>query len=304
MKWVYVLKFVLLLGLLLPLRSIAQEEESAGISLEEYNDEFQELFFEALKQKGIENYDKAINALLKCKELDPESHAVDHELGRVYQLNRQLALAEEYALMALKGQPGNLWYLNTYLGMMNIQSLDLDDLKGKIPLDNPKLKENLAVILVEKERYELAAGLLKKLQKSAFTTDLLARISDSLERKNNKINSPAVEGEENTGDPLGMTERELQDLLDKREYAEVNKRSTEALEAYPLQPFFYYAKGVALNGISDFKNAAEYLSMGLDFIDDDQELRNKFYNELAVAYQGLGDPAKANTYLSKMKNRS
>lgn len=44
-----------------PYQACAQEEESAEISLELYSDEFQEYFFEALKQKGIENYDKAIN---------------------------------------------------------------------------------------------------------------------------------------------------------------------------------------------------------------------------------------------------
>jgi hypothetical protein len=45
------------------------EEESAAVSLEAYTDEFQEHFFEALKQKGIENYDKAINELLVCRQL-------------------------------------------------------------------------------------------------------------------------------------------------------------------------------------------------------------------------------------------
>ena len=36
------------------------------------SDEFQELFFEALKQKAITNYDKAIEALEKCIEIDPK----------------------------------------------------------------------------------------------------------------------------------------------------------------------------------------------------------------------------------------
>ncbi|NNK10272.1 MAG: hypothetical protein HKP08_02920, partial [Flavobacteriaceae bacterium] len=113
MKWVYLFKLVLLMAVIMPFRGIAQVEESAEISLEENTDEFQELFFEALKQKGIENYDKAINALLKCKEIDPQSHVVDHELAKTYQLNNQFALAQEYALLALNSQAENLWYLNT-----------------------------------------------------------------------------------------------------------------------------------------------------------------------------------------------
>lgn len=35
--------------------SFAQEEESAELFLDEYTDEFQETFFEGLKQKGIQN---------------------------------------------------------------------------------------------------------------------------------------------------------------------------------------------------------------------------------------------------------
>jgi tetratricopeptide (TPR) repeat protein len=303
MKWVYLLKFVLLLGPMLPYVGLAQEEESAEISLEDYTDAFQESFFEALKQKGIENYDKAINALLKCKELDPDSHVVDHELARAYKLDNQIALAQEYALNALQKQPENLWYLNTYLGMMNMKSLELNTLKSKIPYGNPKLKENLAAILVEKGEYELASELLKQLKKTTFTEQLLGRIADSLERKNNKTYTPSV-GKEEKEDPLRAMVRKLQDLMDRGRYEELNEESTEALEGYPLQPFFYFTKGVALNGISDFEQAVEYLTMGLDFIDQDVELTNNFYRQLAVSYRALGESAKANMYLSKIKNGS
>ena len=39
-------------------------------------EKFQEYFFEALKQKGIENYDRAVVSLLKCVELDDTEAAV------------------------------------------------------------------------------------------------------------------------------------------------------------------------------------------------------------------------------------
>ena len=82
--------FIFALGLvLIPGPSYAQEnefkeEESSEVFLEEYTDEFQEKFFEALKQKGIENYDRAVNLLLECKRLDPNNSVLDHELpGRI-----------------------------------------------------------------------------------------------------------------------------------------------------------------------------------------------------------------------------
>ena len=61
----------------------AQEEVSAEISLEKNIDEFQEHFFEALKQRGIENYEKAIVSLLKCKRIT-NSATLDFELGKNY----------------------------------------------------------------------------------------------------------------------------------------------------------------------------------------------------------------------------
>ncbi|WP_282016927.1 tetratricopeptide repeat protein [Salegentibacter mishustinae] len=69
--------------------SFAQEKE---VMLEDVNqddlgnvtDEFQEQFFEALKQKGIENYEKAILALEECQRLEPNNPVVYFEMARNY----------------------------------------------------------------------------------------------------------------------------------------------------------------------------------------------------------------------------
>jgi tetratricopeptide (TPR) repeat protein len=45
---------------------------------------FQKFFFEALSQKAIENYDKAIIALEKCQNIDPNNAAVYFELSKNY----------------------------------------------------------------------------------------------------------------------------------------------------------------------------------------------------------------------------
>ena len=47
-------------------------------------DEFQEYFFEALKQKAIENYELAITALKKAEQLQPNNAVVFFELGKNY----------------------------------------------------------------------------------------------------------------------------------------------------------------------------------------------------------------------------
>ncbi|MBC7525238.1 MAG: cytochrome C biosynthesis protein, partial [Flavobacterium sp.] len=45
---------------------------------------FEDSFYESLKQKGIENYDKAIESLEKCKDLQPQNAIIYYELGKNY----------------------------------------------------------------------------------------------------------------------------------------------------------------------------------------------------------------------------
>lgn len=89
MKRNFLISFILLGCLFLRTGVIAQEDK---LSEEEINqddlgnvtDEFQEYFFEALKQKGIENYEKAITALEACAKLDPGKAVVYFEMGKNY----------------------------------------------------------------------------------------------------------------------------------------------------------------------------------------------------------------------------
>ena len=80
--------FLILLLLMVSQYGIAQEiapkEEINIDDLGDVSDEFQEYFFEALKQKAITNYDKAIEALEKCIEIDSDSDFLYLELGKNY----------------------------------------------------------------------------------------------------------------------------------------------------------------------------------------------------------------------------
>ncbi|MBT8320123.1 MAG: hypothetical protein KJO90_00480 [Eudoraea sp.] len=128
----------------------AQEKESAEVFLEEYTDQFQECFFEALKQKSIANYDKAINLLLQCGKYSSNQKVLDYELARVYMANKQYLKAQDYALRALNDQPENPWILSTLLGILRAQGSDLQLFQERIPWDNITLKKNLASLYFEK----------------------------------------------------------------------------------------------------------------------------------------------------------
>ena len=79
----------------------AQEEESSELFTESYTDQFQEAFFEALKQKGIENYDRAEELMLEAKKYDPNNLVVDYELARILILAQDYNRAIPLALTAL-----------------------------------------------------------------------------------------------------------------------------------------------------------------------------------------------------------
>ncbi|MCB0372972.1 MAG: hypothetical protein KDD31_08190 [Muricauda sp.] len=185
--------------------SYAQEEqESAEVYLEEYTDEFQENFFEALKQKGIQNYDRAIDLFLKCKQLEPNNSVVDYELGKAYLLDKKYVQAQEYAIEALLSEPTDFWYLDNLLTVLEKQGSPIEAIKQQIPYDNPKLKENMALSFFKKQKYEDALKVLKELQNSTLASDLERKINDSLQKGKEKMEAPVVKGPTNENDPVGQ----------------------------------------------------------------------------------------------------
>ena len=301
---------ILFLGLvLIPCISFAQEEipeidveESAEVFLEEYSDDFQENFFEALKQKGIENYDKAINLLLECKQLQPNNIVVDHELAKAYLADGQPISGQEYAITSVNSEPGNLWYLDTLVELVQKQGNSIDRLKSRIPFSNNKLQENLALIYFKQRKYEKALEVLEPVDASTFSEDLESKIKDSIKKEeasSQKVEFTAV----NSGptDPTQAYKSRIDGLIRINSVQQLLSISEEALDSYPSQPYFYYAQGYALNKNGKHREAIEILEAGIDYLLNDVSLANKMYTQLADAYTALNNSAKANMYLSKVK---
>jgi tetratricopeptide (TPR) repeat protein len=89
--------------------SFAQTEpDSIAIA----KNEFEEHFFEALKQKGIENYDKAIIEIEKCLAKEPNNPVLHHELGKNYLALKNYPEAEKAFKKAIDLNPKERWYWN------------------------------------------------------------------------------------------------------------------------------------------------------------------------------------------------
>jgi tetratricopeptide (TPR) repeat protein len=282
-----------------------EEQESSEVYLEEYTDEFQESFFEALKQKGIQNYDRAVDLFLKCKQLDPTNSVVDYELAKAYLLDKQYIQAQEYAIRALNAEPTDFWYLDNLLSILEKQGVPWDTVKEQIPYSNGQLKQNLALGYFKKQKYQDALNILKEIGNSTFATDLTSKIKDSLEygKKEAETVVTRKEPQTNEDDPVARYRGQIDDLLADTNYKEALAISKEALDAYPLQPYFYYAYGAALNNTSNANKAIEVLESGLDYLlDDTDALANLLYKELSKAYTSIGNTSKANEYLNKIKS--
>ncbi len=286
--------------------SFAQEEqESAEVYLEEYTDEFQESFFEALKQKGIQNYDRAIDLFLKCKQLDPNDDVVDYELSKAYLLSKKFVQAQEYAIEALHAEPTDYWYLENLVSVLEQQGSPLEAIKAQIPYENQKLKENLALCYFKRKQYTDAQRILKELGSSPLAQELTRKINDSIQGEKDKMAVPVVveqKEERNTDDPVANFRVELEKLLAASDYKNALTVSKEALDTYPLQPYFYFAYGTALNNTSNPNKAIEVLESGLDYLLEDGPLQNNMYRELAKAYTQIGNSQKANEYLNKINS--
>ena len=128
-------------------------------------DEFQEYFFEALKQKGIENYDRAVDALHKCLNLNSKLPVIYFELGKNYNKLKNFGAAEDNLKKAISMQPDNVWFLDELYDVYYQQ----DDVNNAIKTIkqlvkyHPDYKEDLAALYVREEKYKQALDLLDEL---------------------------------------------------------------------------------------------------------------------------------------------
>lgn len=414
-------------------------------------DEFQEQFFEALKQKAIENYEKAITALEHCKDLEPDNAVVYFELGKNYvaleeyekaleqfSRARELAPEKENILLEIyythrengdfdkaiasvkellefsdkyREDLANLYMLNeeyeaalevideldeeqgvnSYRATMRRQiyartgntEAQIGNLEEGISKDPENEQNYLNLIYIysdqgnEEEAFKIAQELLETNPGSSLVhlalykfyldreepdaavnsmkivfeseeidpeskfkvlNDFLIFVSENPEFEEDLVevsktltewedapqlfeqlgnfylkNEKAEEalrffenGLEQDPDNFELTKNTLLLQIETKQYEKARKLSSGALEIFPAQPFFYLLQGVALNNLEIYDEAEEILTFGLDFLIDDPRMELDFYNQLAVAYQGLEDEENAAGFRQKaeeLKNK-
>lgn len=155
--------------LCVPAKVFAQAEPD-DIALAE--DSFQDSFYESLKQKGIENYDKAIVALEKCLKLQPQNAVVYYELGKNYLSQKDYKKAYESFSQASLIDSKNKWY---YVGMYDVCYQTKDYAQAivvvtKLVEMDMKYKEDLTSLYMYTDQYDKALALIKDLDDTVGET--------------------------------------------------------------------------------------------------------------------------------------
>ena len=129
---------------------------------------FQTHFYEALKQKALENYSKSIAELVLCKAIDSLESVVFHELGANYFKLQQYDNAEYNFQKAIVLDTTNFWYKESLYHLYVDQNRFEDAIIAVKPLlsRHPDYKQDLVNLFLEVGRYEDALNVLDELDTS------------------------------------------------------------------------------------------------------------------------------------------
>lgn len=151
---------------------LAQENPDA-IAL--VDDQLENNFYEAMKQRGIENYDKAIVAIQKCIEKEPKNASFQYELGKNYLSLKNYVDAESAFKNAVELDNKQRWYWN---GLYDVY-YQTKDFQKSIPIVekliefDPNMKEDLVSLFMNTNQHGKALELLKDMElKSKLTSTM------------------------------------------------------------------------------------------------------------------------------------
>jgi tetratricopeptide (TPR) repeat protein len=174
---------------------VLAQTEPEDIALDK--NDFEDSYYEAIIQKSIENFDKALQSLDKCLKLQPNNAVIHHEMGKNYFFRKDYANAETSYTKATQIDPSNKWYLidlyDLYYETKNYNQAILVAQKI-IPLDK-NYKEDLVSMYMYTQQYEKALVLINDIEQNNGKTEFMERYKRDIlaQTKNQSIGKNDLE---------------------------------------------------------------------------------------------------------------
>ena len=317
-------QIVLLLSLCVSAAGVAQNDSLAQVFIAQKNMKvlqneqkdlnFQNFFFEALQQKAIGNFDKAISALENCQNIKNDDKAVEFEFAKNYFELDKYYEAETYVKKALIKEPENLYMLVLLKDIYNNQNnfKDALEVQKKILEKDPSSQLDLVSLYIKNHQIDNAKQLLIDLEKKGVLSATLLPFKESLLKgtvltptsvtTNKPIEKQSVEELKKTyqkNNSFAVLKLLLQKLNVKKQFLALEKYSNEAIELFPAQPLVYLMNARALNQKKEYQNALGILEKGFDYIVEDILLEANFYEQMSLSYKGMGQNVNASKYYNK-----
>ena len=136
-------------------------------------DKFQDYFYESLKQKGIENYDKAITALEECLKLKPNDATIYSEMGKNYFGLKNFEQSYSSYEKAAQIEPKNKWF---WAGMYDVSHQTKNYNQAIISVNkliefDQKYQDDLVSLYMYTQQFDKALVLIDELTEKVGKSD-------------------------------------------------------------------------------------------------------------------------------------
>lgn len=161
--------------------------------VETAENEFETNFFDALKEKAIENYDKAIIALQKCLTKEPLNPEIHYQLGINYLAQKEYVEAENAFQKAVDLDPKQRWYWN---GLYDVHYQTKEYEKAiviveKLVTFDANMKEDLVSLYMNTQQFDKAKIVINDIESKGTLTKAMESYQMQIQsmQKGNKPNS-------------------------------------------------------------------------------------------------------------------
>lgn len=157
--------------------------------VETADNEFENNFYEALKQKAIENYDKAIISLEKCLQKEPNNPEIHYQLGVNYLNQKNYVEAEKAFQKAVDLEAKQRWYWN---GLYDVY-YQIKDFNKAIPIVeklvtfDANMKEDLVSLYMNTQQFDKAKKVIDDIESKGTLTKVMESYRMQIQSMSNGV---------------------------------------------------------------------------------------------------------------------